>query len=144
VTADEERDPEPPALSPAGVRAALDAPGVWAPPMILVALLVSAMTLVYLGSIVDPAGHLEDLPVAVVNQDAGSAGQQIAAGLTSAPAVTDRLRIETTDLAGARRRMDHGKVYATVLIPPGFTRSLRGIASGRGAGASPRCGRSGC
>ena len=40
---------------------------VWVPPVVLVAVLIVAMTLVYFGSVVNPTGHLHGLPVAVVN-----------------------------------------------------------------------------
>lgn len=50
---------------------------IWVPAAILVAILVLVMTLVYLGSVVNPTGYLHGLPVAVVNQDAGaSVGSQ--------------------------------------------------------------------
>jgi Protein of unknown function (DUF3533) len=129
--------PAPPARRPTGVRAALDAPGVWAPPMVLIALLVSVMTLVYLGSIIDPSGRLEGLPVAVVDQDGGYMGRQITAGLASSPAIGDRLALEATDLAGARRRMDRGAVYATVVIPAGLTRSLQASQAGASETVQP-------
>lgn len=99
-------------------RTVLAAPRVWAPPMALLALLVTAATLVYLGSIIDPAGHLEDLPVAVVDQHGGETGRQLIGGLSPSPTGSRRLRFETTDLAGAHRRMDLGKAYVTVVIPP--------------------------
>jgi YhgE/Pip-like protein len=112
------------------IRTALAAPRVWVPPIVLMALLVTLMTLVYLGSIIDPTGHLKGLPVLIVNQDQGSVGQQLTAGLTSAKPVTDRLDIEVAGPQEARRRMDEGKAYVTVVIPPGFSRSLRAIGGG--------------
>jgi hypothetical protein len=56
--------------------------------LILVSALVFVMTLVYFGSVVDPAGHLRGLPVTVVDEDPGAAvgshrvdfGHEIAAG----------------------------------------------------------------
>jgi YhgE/Pip-like protein len=101
------------------------------------AVLVAVMTLVYLGSIVDPAGHLDGLPVAVVDRDSGSAGRQVAEGLSGTRAVTDRLEVTVTDLRDAQRRMDEGKVYVTVVIPAGFTRSLEALAGGAAATAPP-------
>jgi uncharacterized phage infection (PIP) family protein YhgE len=47
-------------------------PSVWLVPGILVTLLVFVMTLVYFGSVVNPAGHLHGLPVSIVNEDRGA------------------------------------------------------------------------
>jgi YhgE/Pip-like protein len=109
---------------------------VWMPPVILVAILIVVMTLVYFGSVVNPTGHLRRLPVAVVNQDVGANvagnrvdfGQQLAAGLMSARAVSSRLALRASTLAAAKDRMDVGKEYTAVVIPPEFTASLLALA----------------
>jgi len=109
---------------------------VWVPPVVLVAVLIVAMTLVYFGSVVNPAGHLHGLPVAVVNQDAGvdisghhvNFGEQIASGLIGAPAVSSRLALRPSTLAQAKQQMDVAKEYTAVVIPPGFTNNLLALA----------------
>lgn len=118
------------------VARALKTPAVWVGPIALMAVLIALMTLAYLGSIVDPAGHLNGLPVTVVNQDQGSVGRQLATSLTAAPTVTQRLHVTLTDLGDAKRRMDDGKAYVTVVVPPGFTRSL-GALTGAGTAEEP-------
>ena len=114
---------------------AFKAPGVWIPPLIAVAALVFVMTLVYFGSLVDPAGHLRGLPVGIVNQDTGAMvgsrhvnfGQEVAAGLEAAPALRRRLALRAGDLTATEQRMNLGKQYAAVVIPAGFTTSLLSI-----------------
>jgi YhgE/Pip-like protein len=109
---------------------------VWVPPIVLVAVLIVAMTLVYFGSVVNPTGHLHGLPVAVVNQDAGvdvagqrvNFGEQIASGLIASPAVSRRLALRPSTLAQAKDRMDVAKEYAAVVIPPGFTNNVLALA----------------
>jgi len=109
---------------------------VWVPPLVLVAVLIVAMTLVYFGSVVNPTGHLHGLPVAVVNQDAGadiagrhvSFGAQIASGLIGTPAVSSRLALRPSTLAQAKHEMDVAKEYTAVVIPPGFTNNLLALA----------------
>jgi YhgE/Pip-like protein len=109
---------------------------VWIPPITLVAILILAMTLVYFGSVVNPAGHLRGLPVAVVDQDAGATvggdrvdfGQQLAGGLISSPAVSRRLGLRAATLAAATDQMDVGSEYTAVVIPPEFTASLLAVA----------------
>jgi YhgE/Pip-like protein len=122
--------------SQSSVSLAFKAPAVWVPPLILVAVLVFVMTLVYFGSVVDPAGHLHGLPVAVVNEDTGATagsrrvdlGQQVAAGLERSQALASRLSLRAGDLTAVKDRMDLGKEYAAVVIPPDFTSSLLAVA----------------
>src|ERR1700677_5053350 len=72
---------------------------VWAVPAILATALVTLMTLIYFGSIVDPASHLHGLPVLVVNEDLGARGptgevnlgQEAVSGLTRSSA--DSIRV---------------------------------------------------
>jgi hypothetical protein len=111
--------------------------------MILTAVLIVVMTLVYIGAVVNPTGHLHGLPVGVVDQDAGAQvggqrvdfGQRLTAGLIHAPAVSSRLALQQSTLAGVEHEMAIGKQYAAVVIPPGLTRSLL-AAAGVGRSAS--------
>ena len=105
---------------------------VWVLPLIGGSVLVMLMTLIYFGSIVDPGSHLRGLPVSVVDNDQGAStatgkvnvGQQVVAGLTGSPAVSHRLAVHVTTLAGAEARMDNGADYAALVIPAGFTDSV--------------------
>jgi len=116
---------------------AFQAPRVWIPPLILVAALVFVMTLVYFGSVVDPAGHLHGLPVGIVDEDTGATigsrhidlGQQVAGALEGTHAVSSRLALKAGDLAAAENQMNLGREYAAVVIPNGFTASLMAIGS---------------
>ena len=116
---------------------------VWIPPVILVAILIVVMTLVYFGSVVNPTGHLRGLPVAVVNQDVGASvggqrvdlGRQLAAGLIRSRAVSSRLALQASTLAAAKGRMEVGKEYAAVVLPPSLTQNLLAVA-GLGRSAS--------
>jgi YhgE/Pip-like protein len=114
---------------------------VWIPPVVVVAILIVAMTLFYFGSVVNPTGHLHGLPVAVVVQDAGGAvggqrvnfGEQISSGLIGSPAVARRLALRPSTLAEAKRKMDIGKEYTAVVIPPGLTHNLLALAGAASA-----------
>ena len=111
---------------------------VWIPPITLVAILILAMTLVYFGSVVNPAGHLRGLPVAVVDQDAGATvggdrvdfGQQLAGGLISSPAVSSRLGLRASTLAAATDQMDVGS-------EPGLNRSSQRLLVDTFVGTRP-------
>ncbi|MGO9973693.1 MAG: YhgE/Pip domain-containing protein [Solirubrobacteraceae bacterium] len=117
--------------SRSSISQAFKAPSVWGPPMILISALVFVMTLVYLGSVVNPAGHLNGLPVGIVNADTGATvgsrhvdlGGTVAAALERSPAVSSRLALTAGNLHAIENRMDLGQEYAAVLIPAGFTAS---------------------
>ncbi len=105
---------------------------IWVTALVVGSLVVAAMTALYIASATDPLAHLSGLPAAVADQDRGAAvgaqrlqiGQQIEAGLLAAPAVTDRLHLEVLTLSQAEQAMDRDGLYATVVIPPGFTANL--------------------
>jgi YhgE/Pip-like protein len=109
---------------------------VWMTPLVLGSVVVFLMTLIYFGSVVDPASHLRGLPVLIVNHDGGAQvagtrvdiGEKVVDGLVGTPAVTSRLQLTTVTWAEARDRMNRGDDYATVVIPPGFTASLLALA----------------
>lgn len=121
---------------PVRARNILSARAVWIFPLVIGSILVVLITVFYIGSVVNPLGHLHGLPVAVVNQDRGAAagtrridvGQSVQAGLSQTPAVSSRLGLTDTTLRAAEQVMDRGGSYATVVIPPGFTASLLSLA----------------
>lgn len=144
VQAVSERQPIGP-TSPLRASHLLRNPAVWLPPAILASALVFVMTLIYFGSIVNPAGHLHGLPVSVVDEDAGATvgsrrvdyGAEITAALVHSHAVSSRLALDVQSLGPAKRRMNLGKSYTTVVIPRQFTSSLLTVAGlSAGAGSS--------
>lgn len=129
-----------------GVRASeiLKIRQVWLVPVVLGAVFVAVMAVIYIGSVVNPAGHLHGLPVAVVNQDTGATagGKQVNVGaeivdtLTTSQAVTSRLDLQTLTLAQARAKMDRAGAYATLVIPATLSRSVLLAAGAPGQGSS--------
>lgn len=111
-------------------------PSVWAAPALVVSILLFVLTLVYFGSVVNPSGHLHGLPVSVVNQDVGASvgsqrvdlGAQVATGLTGSPPVSSRLSLHAASLPATEGRMNVGKEYTAVVIPPDFSASLLAIS----------------
>jgi len=128
---------------PIRARDLLKVRAVWISPLALGSVVVVLITAFYIGSVVDPLDHLHGLPVAVVNQDRTATigsqriniGQQVQRGLSDTPAVFGRLGLTDTTRASAEKAMDRGALYATVVIPPGFTSSLFSL-SGVSAGGS--------
>ena len=109
---------------------------LWVIPLVVASVVVAVMTAVYVWSVVNPLAHLSGLPVAVVDQDRGvivgtqhlNIGQQVAAGLLASPAVSGRLHLVASTLPQAEQTMDRDGLYATLVIPPGFTASLLNAA----------------
>ncbi|WP_063627913.1 YhgE/Pip domain-containing protein [Actinospica robiniae] len=105
---------------------------VWMVPLVLGSVVIAVMTAVYISAVADPVSHLRGLPVGLVNQDQGATigsqhldvGAQIASGLQASPAVSDPLSLQPQTLSQAEAAMDDDGLYATVVIPPGFTADL--------------------
>jgi YhgE/Pip-like protein len=105
---------------------------LWAIPVIAGSILMVLVTVIYIGSVVNPVGHLRGLPVSIVNDDAGGTigarhvdfGAQLQSGLSGSRAVSTLLSLTPERLQAAKDRMDHNSAYATVVIPPDFTASL--------------------
>lgn len=52
-------------------RTVMHTPRFWLTPLIVVTLLMSALAALYMGGILDPKKHLDQFPIALVNQDEG-------------------------------------------------------------------------
>jgi YhgE/Pip-like protein len=118
---------------------------LWIPTLVLAAVLAAAISAMYLGSIVNPAGHLHGLPVAVVDQDHGvdldghrlDVGLDVTAALREAAPITSRLKLSFETLGQARAQMDRAGPYATLVIPSTLTRSVLLAAGVRTSGTTP-------
>jgi YhgE/Pip-like protein len=119
--------------------------GIWTIPVIVGSIVLVLVTVFYIGSVVNPIGHLRGLPVSVVNEDTGATigarhidlGDQLRTGLTSSRTVSRLLSLTPERLQTAEVRMNRNGAYATLVIPPNFTRSLLSLSGLRlRAGAS--------
>jgi YhgE/Pip-like protein len=105
---------------------------VWIAPILIGVVLIGLMTTLYLGSAVDPIDHMHGLPVSLVEKDQPAAptpeGNEIDAGaalmkaLLDSPEVSKKLSIHVESMAAAEDRMDRGASYATLVVPPSFSR----------------------
>jgi YhgE/Pip-like protein len=128
--ADEQDHPEEPLDIHA--RQVLRVKKLWIVPLMIATIFVALMSVIYIGSVVNPTGHLHDLPVVVVNEDAGATvngrkmtlGAEVVKALLGTPAVTERLKLTTTTLASAEAIMNRAGAYATLVIPRTFSRSI--------------------
>src|ERR1700753_1347709 len=97
---------------------------VWRAPLVIGSLFVALVVTIYLGSVVNPTGHLHGLPVLLVDQDTGAnagsghldAGADVASALQRTSAVSGRLGLRRVSLGEAHRLMDEGKADATIVL----------------------------
>ncbi len=105
---------------------------LWLAPLLIASVFIALISVIYIGSVVNPTGHLHGLPVMLVNEDQGAVAQghrvdigaSIASGLERSTAITSRLKLQPVTLEQAQTTMDKGGAYATVIIPATLTRSL--------------------
>ena len=69
---EDEAQPRPPAGEPVRAGTILRLRGVWIAPLVISSVLIALIAAIYIGSVVNPTGHLHGLPVMVVNRDAGA------------------------------------------------------------------------
>jgi YhgE/Pip-like protein len=114
---------------------------IWLIPVLIAAVFVGLMSVIYVGSVVNPTGHLHGLPVLVVNEDAGATahgqkadiGASLVSALEQSSDVTSRLKLRNATLGQARASMDRGGAYVALVIPATLTRSVL-LATGEGSG----------
>jgi YhgE/Pip-like protein len=122
---------EPPAEMHVRASAILRVRGIWLIPVLVAAVFVALMSAIYMGGVVNPTGHLHDLPVMVVNQDTGAtangkridSGAELVGALEGSPAVVDKLKLRNVTLGQAKAKMNRAGAYATLVIPATLSRS---------------------
>ena len=89
----------------------------------------------YLWAFWDPFGHVNKLPVALVNSDRGAtaAGQQFDAGTEIAKSLTQDRSLDwhVVSPAEARSGVDHGKYYFMLELPPDFSEAIASPLTGQ-------------
>lgn len=118
---------------------------MWAVPLVLTTVLIVLITVIYIGSTVNPAGHLHGLPVLIVNADEGATvhGKRVDVGASAAsvlertPAISDRLKFQLVSQAQANATMNRAGAYATLVFPATLTSSVLQIAGAGTAGTPP-------
>ncbi|MGW1064997.1 YhgE/Pip domain-containing protein [Streptomyces aureus] len=124
--------------APVRARAAalLRRPKLWLVPTVLTGLLALLLSLLYMGGIVNPNGHLRHLPIGLVNEDTGAPPpgqrQNVGTQVTAAIAASD-----TSGTAGWRRltraqaedQLSSGKIYGALVVPADFTASVTALTT---------------
>lgn len=132
-TSEDSRQPAPPTIT---ARQLLAKWPVWAFPAVLTTLVAFVLALVYSGGIADPQGSLRNLPIALVNRDAGQLGAQFVQGIANGPDPGNRVSWKVMTPTAAKDAFDSGRIYGAIEVPDGFTSSLTAIISPRPAAAT--------
>lgn len=89
----------------------------------------------YLWAYWDPFGHVNKMPVALVNSDRGTTvqGQQLNAGAEVAKSLTadGSMDWHVVDADEAREGVDHGKYYFMLELPPDFSEAIASPLTGQ-------------
>lgn len=111
---------------------------------ILAAALVAALiAFSYLGGFLDPTGNMRDVPLAVVNEDAGvtvngqplNLGAQVVQSLTAPnPRLGDDVAWRVlSSREAAMDRLDSNRDYATIIVPADYTARVLALSNPSGA-----------
>jgi YhgE/Pip-like protein len=105
-------------------------------PSLLAGLVAMGLSLLYMGGITNPGGHLHHLPIALVNGDTGQPppGQQQNIGSLVADAVAagtppGQVSWHRVSLAQAQEELDSGKVFGALVIPADFTAAVTALTT---------------
>ncbi|MFE1321540.1 DUF3533 domain-containing protein [Kitasatospora phosalacinea] len=116
----------------------------WLTPVVLSALVALGLSLLYMGNILTPQKHLNHMPIALVDSDAGpplpgqarplgaEIADQVVAG--SPPGEIDWRRVSREE---AQRLLASGKVYGALVVPEDFSRAVAALTTAD-APARPR------
>lgn len=126
-------------------REVLRARKLWIAPILIAAVFAALMTAVYIGSVINPTGHLHNLPVLLVDDDQGAnvhgqtidVGRSLVSALEGSANVTNRLALKTSSLQHAQTVMNRGGAFAALIIPPTLTRSVLLAADVSTPGSAP-------
>ncbi len=99
----------------------------WSLPILLTLVIVSALSVFYLGGILQPMTNLRHFPVAIVDEDAGPTGAQVVKGML-AGFDHDAYDVRVLDRDQAKNQLDSAQIYGVAVIPPNFSSKLQAYA----------------
>ncbi|MEV4937804.1 YhgE/Pip domain-containing protein [Streptomyces zaomyceticus] len=114
-------------------------PKLWLVPTVLSAIVALGLSLLYMGSILNPNDNLHRLPVALVDEDRGAPlpgqrenlGKQITDSIVAAGASKSDVDWQRLDSAEAQDALASGKVFGALVVPADFTASVAALTTNR-------------
>jgi uncharacterized phage infection (PIP) family protein YhgE len=96
-------------------------------PIVITVVVLSGLAAFFLGGTLKPTANLRHFPIAVVNEDGGPVGKQVANGL-AASLGNDKFDVRMLSRQEARHQLNTARVYGAALIPSGFSQKLHDFA----------------
>jgi YhgE/Pip-like protein len=111
-------------------------PRLWLFPTLVMLAVTMVVTLSYVGGIINPAGSLHRVPVAIVNEDRGvfatghkvDLGPQIAHSITTGSDNAQRVSWRTLSLGEAEAQMNKDTLFGALIIPADFSHNVLALA----------------
>ncbi|MDK9499455.1 YhgE/Pip family protein [Streptomyces katrae] len=112
-------------------------PQLWIGTGLIAAVVSMLFALLYVGGNVNPRGNLRDLPVALVNADAGAdaggrrvnLGEQVVSGVEKAAEGDRSIDWQLVSREEADKRLGSGKVFGALVIPREFSATVTALAA---------------
>ncbi|MFF7725453.1 YhgE/Pip domain-containing protein [Streptomyces sp. NPDC008001] len=121
--------PQPPSV--------LRSPRLWIGTGLILAVIAALFSLLYVGGNVNPKGNLRDLPVALVNSDAGAEvkgkplnlGDQVVSGIKKSAESNHSFSWQVMSRQEADKKLGQGKVFGALVVPRNFTAAVAGLSA---------------
>ncbi|MFF4646283.1 YhgE/Pip domain-containing protein [Streptomyces sp. NPDC001389] len=118
-------------------RSVLRRPQLWIGTGLIAAVVSMLFALLYVGGNVNPRGNLRDLPVALVNADAGAdaggrhvdLGEQVVSGIRKAAETDKSIDWQVVSREEADKRLGRGKVFGALVIPQDFSATVAALGA---------------
>lgn len=118
-------------------RSVLRRPQLWIGTGLIAAVVSMLFALLYVGGNVNPRGNLRDLPVALVNSDAGAdaggrhvaLGEQVVSGIRKAAEKDRSIDWQLVSREEADKRLGRGKVFGALVIPRDFSATVTALGA---------------
>ncbi|MET7651298.1 SNG1 family protein [Streptomyces sp. NPDC005486] len=108
---------------------------LWIASGVITGVLALLFAVLYVGANIDPAGHMKNLPVGLVNADKGAAvggkqvnlGAQITESISKSTAGGDKIDWKVMDEREVKEELGKGKLYGALVVPADFTSSVAAL-----------------
>ncbi|MFJ3214090.1 YhgE/Pip family protein [Streptomyces flaveolus] len=110
---------------------------LWIANGVIVGTLALLFAVLYVGANINPAGHMRDLPVALVNSDKGATvdgkdvnlGAQLTTSVKKAAANDDKIDWQVMDQQEMKERLGKGQLFGALVAPSDFTSSVTALTT---------------
>ncbi len=108
---------------------------LWIASGVITGVLALLFAVLYVGANIDPAGHMKNLPVGLVNADKGAAvggkqvnlGAQITESISKSTVGGDKIDWKVMDEREVTEELGKGKLYGALVVPADFTSSVAAL-----------------